>query len=242
MMALATCSARAIPPEAHNVTRSRAPSRTRAAWISRSTSRMWRGFEGASSRPCASNTRWITSAPSRTSSSTRPAVPGVAGRRIATIRSAFSALSDARTSSPSSPSGTITMGAAVNRPSAVCPALSSQGTTFCCPAHGSGERSWLRTTEKSPSSAAARAIAGTTAPRRHRGGTASNMTGIGLSSSGGGSWSSRPSSKASCASLRPMSTLVLMYSRPWMPSRVGRTISDMSVQRESNPGPLKRPP
>ncbi len=33
-----------------------------------------------------------------------------------------------------------------------------------------------------------------------------------------------------------------MYSRPWMPSRVGRTISDMSVHIESKPGPLNGPP
>ena len=39
-----------------------------------------------------------------------------------------------------------------------------------------------------------------------------------------------------------MSTPVLMYSLPWMPSRVGRTISDMSVHIESKPWPLKGPP
>jgi len=39
----------------------------------------------------------------------------------------------------------------------------------------------------------------------------------------------------------PMSTEVEMYSRPWIPSRVGRTISDMSVQIESKPGTWKRP-
>ncbi len=47
--------------------------------------------------------------------------------------------------------------------------------------------------------------------------------------------------KLSRMGLGPISTMVLMYSRPWMPSRVGRTISDMSVQIESNPGPENRP-
>ena len=49
------------------------------------------------------------------------------------------------------------------------------------------------------------------------------------------------SSKVRYAGLRPMSTAVLMYSRPWMPSRVGRTISDMSVHMLSKPGPLNGP-
>ena len=48
--------------------------------------------------------------------------------------------------------------------------------------------------------------------------------------------SSAPSAaKRSLMGFGPMSTDVEMYSRPWMPSRVGRTISDMSVQMESNP-------
>ena len=57
MIALATCSARAIPPEAISVTWSRMPSLTSVLWTSRSTSRMWRGRTGPCSRPWRSNTR-----------------------------------------------------------------------------------------------------------------------------------------------------------------------------------------
>ena len=57
MMAFATCSAWAMPPEAISVTRSRVPSFISALWTSRSTSRMCRGIESACSRPCASKTQ-----------------------------------------------------------------------------------------------------------------------------------------------------------------------------------------
>ena len=49
------------------------------------------------------------------------------------------------------------------------------------------------------------------------------------------------SSNARSRTFAPRSTEVLMYSRPWMPSRVGRTISDMSVHIASNPGPENGP-
>ena len=41
--------------------------------------------------------------------------------------------------------------------------------------------------------------------------------------------------------LLPRSTEVAMYSLPWIPSRVGRTISDISVQMSSKPEPLNGP-
>ncbi len=50
----------------------------------------------------------------------------------------------------------------------------------------------------------------------------------------------RPSN-ARTEGFSPMSTAVEMDSRPWMPSRVGRTISDMSNQIPSQPGPPKGP-
>ena len=52
-----------------------------------------------------------------------------------------------------------------------------------------------------------------------------------------GSTSARPGVNSRRSGSGPISTLVEMYSRPCMPSRVGRTISDMSVQIESKPGP-----
>nr|AIF24995.1 hypothetical protein [uncultured marine group II/III euryarchaeote SAT1000_43_B03] len=44
-----------------------------------------------------------------------------------------------------------------------------------------------------------------------------------------------------CIGLLPTSTAVPMSSLPWMPSLLGRTISDMSVSIPSKPGPPKRP-
>ena len=41
--------------------------------------------------------------------------------------------------------------------------------------------------------------------------------------------------------LEPISTTVLINSRPWIPSLLGRTISDISVNMPSQPGPPKRP-
>ena len=67
------------------------------------------------------------------------------------------------------------------------------------------------------------------------------MIGIGTSRIGPADPSSPLGPNTRCVGLGPMSTDVLMYSRPWMPSRVGRTISDMSVQIESNPGPENGP-
>ncbi len=66
--------------------------------------------------------------------------------------------------------------------------------------------------------------------------------GSGISTCVGYASASEPSAlNESDGSFRPISTCVLMYSLPWMPSRVGRTISDMSVRIESNPGPLNGP-
>ena len=48
-------------------------------------------------------------------------------------------------------------------------------------------------------------------------------------------------SKDRCIGLLPMSTAVPISSRPWIPSLLGRTISDMSVSMPSKPGPPKRP-
>src|SRR3990172_5819113 len=71
-----------------------------------------------------------------------------------------------------------------------------------------------------------------------------NRTGMGSTTSGG--WLPAVPEPASGSrtygSFRPRSTLVLMYSRPWMPSRVGRTISDMSNQIASKPPPANGPP
>src|SRR3989304_3154355 len=64
------------------------------------------------------------------------------------------------------------------------------------------------------------------------------MTGIGGSSKR----SAGNSPGAMISGRRPRSTAVEMYSRPWMPSRVGRTISDMSSQMASNPVPANGPP
>ena len=64
------------------------------------------------------------------------------------------------------------------------------------------------------------------------------MTGIGSSSNR----SAGNSPGAMMSGRRPRSTAVEMYSRPWMPSRVGRTISDMSSQMASNPVPANGPP
>jgi len=67
-------------------------------------------------------------------------------------------------------------------------------------------------------------------------------TGRDISRNGGGSVVILPSSsKERRSGLLPSSITVLMYSRPWMPSRVGLTISDMSVHISSNPGPQKGP-
>ena len=118
----------------------------------------------------------------------------------------------------------------------------TQGTTCPHSAASFAAPSLSRTTASEPSPAAARTTAATTGPRCQCGGMESKITGSEISISGGGTTPNWPSVNESALSFRPMSTLVLMYSRPWMPSRVGRTISDMSVHIESNPGPLNGPP
>ena len=62
-----------------------------------------------------------------------------------------------------------------------------------------------------------------------------NTSGIGVDMMVGMSVVTLPSFSVRYEGLRPISTAVLMYSRPWIPSRVGRTISDMSVHMESKP-------
>ena len=93
------------------MTSSRMPSLTSVVCVSRSTSRMWRGWAGPCSRPWLSNARWITSAPSRARSATRPAAVGTAGMRIATILAGWSCFSAACTAITSGLSGIITNGA-----------------------------------------------------------------------------------------------------------------------------------
>ena len=74
-------------------------------------------------------------------------------------------------------------------------------------------------------------------------GSMSKRSGSGISTTGGGVTESAPvSSNSRAINLRPISVVVLMYSRPWMPSLVGLTISDISVHMASKPGPEKAPP
>ncbi len=72
-------------------------------------------------------------------------------------------------------------------------------------------------------------------------GIKSIISGIGIDSSDGPVPTNWFPLKSRNESFLPMSTDVLMYSRPWIPSRVGRTISDISVHIESKPGPENGP-
>jgi hypothetical protein len=71
---------------------------------------------------------------------------------------------------------------------------------------------------------------------------ASSTIGISAQRSGGAAAIGLPcSSKDRVASLPPISTAVEIVSRPWIPSRVGRTISDMSSHMPSQLAPPNRP-
>ena len=92
-----------------------------------------------------------------------------------------------------------------------------------------------------PVRAAVSARAGSSCGRLKRPGLLSIISGRGSETNGGGIVARLWSSKERTVGFRPISTDVLMYSRPWMPSRVGRTISDISVHIASKPGPENFP-
>ena len=121
------------------------------------------------------------------------------------------------------------------------PGPSNSGTREETWSGAAAAASFARTMHSVPRLPAAAILALRIAPPGGAQGVTSRRIGIGTSRSGSVLGSSSLGPNTRCVGLDPMSTDVLMYSRPWMPSRVGRTISDMSVQMESNPGPANGP-
>ncbi len=196
------------------------------------------------SRPCWSAQRWKTLTPARPSSTTRSAVAGRSAMRTETINCGLSGLQPGRPGPPHPDRPSLAPcarlrgrpGAARSRP------CRRTGTTNGSCSGGSSEASAAGITarELSSSAAAARAAARCSLSTGQPG--MSRIAGSWISSRWEGGVSSLPSgANRRRMGLGPMSTEVEMYSRPWMPSRVGRTISDMSVQMESKPGPWNRP-